>query len=119
MAGRAQGLLDLALGLIRAFPDSHSVIEVLPFDRAVHLRPEAGFASEVELTVVASDGEARITAPMKPMITPIALFQVAFSPPRQSWLTITVVIGVMPLITPMMPLAMSLAASGKRMNGMA
>ncbi len=52
--GVYEGLHALAMELIHAFPDSHSVIEVLPFDRAVHLRPEAGFASEVELTVVAS-----------------------------------------------------------------
>ena len=47
------------------------------------------------------------------------MFQVAFSPPGQNWQTITVVIGVMPLMTPMIALATCCSAKGNSANGMA
>ena len=46
------------------------------------------------------------------MATPTTLFQVAFSPPGQSCETITVVIGVMPLMTPTIELATVCSAKG-------
>jgi hypothetical protein len=49
-----EGLHELAEELLRSIPEPHSIVRVLPYDRAVHLRPEAGYAVEVELTIVAS-----------------------------------------------------------------
>jgi hypothetical protein len=49
-----EGLHELADELLRSIPEPHSIVEVRPFDRAVHLRPEAGYAVEVELTLVAT-----------------------------------------------------------------
>lgn len=51
-------LRELALELVRCFPEPQAVVDVRPFDRAVHLRPESRFADEVELTVVASPAES-------------------------------------------------------------
>ena len=44
---------------------------------------------------------------------------VAFSPHGKSWLTMTVVIGVRPLMTPTIELATVCSANGKRAKGMA
>jgi len=66
-----------------------------------------------------NEGRARITAPANPTSTPTTLFHVAFSPPRHSCDTITVVIGVMPLITPTMLDATVCSANGNSANGIA
>jgi hypothetical protein len=47
------GLRELALDALASHPEPHAIIAVQPFDRAIHLRPESGFAAEIELSVLA------------------------------------------------------------------
>jgi hypothetical protein len=47
------GLRELALDVLASFPEPHALIQVRPFDRAVHRRPETSFVAEIELSVVA------------------------------------------------------------------
>src|SRR5262245_60738547 len=48
-----EGLRELALDVLASIPEPHALIEVQPFDGAVHIRPETSFVAEVECAVVA------------------------------------------------------------------
>ena len=77
-----------------------------------------GTTEEVLVTILEKENRLGLKA-ARAGVSGDDTFHVAFSPPGQNCETMTVVIGVMPLITPIMLLATCCSAKGNRANGTA